>query len=221
MSRLPRSAWWRLLLLAAIIVVGVIYALVVGLPSQDRVRALVTDRGALGVLIFVLGYAVITLTPAPASAATIVAGVLFGVPGGVAIVLVGATLGAYGGFWIGRLLGREAVERLTGRRVARVNDLLRRRGLFAVLGIRLVPVLPFAVVNYSAGLTAVRQTDYVLGTALGIVPGTVVYVVLGAYGNNPLSWPFAGAILALILLTVGSWWVVRRSRRRRSTTAPE
>jgi len=162
--------------------------------------------------VFVLGYAVATLMPVPASALTILAGLLFGVAGGIAFVLVGASLGAYGGFWLGRLLGREAVERLTGSRVARVDELLRRRGLLAVLGIRLVPVVPFAAVNYAAGLTAVHQRDYVLGTLLGIAPATVAYVVLGAYGSSPLSWPFAIAVVALVLLTGGSWVMLRRAK---------
>jgi len=73
-------------------------------------------------------------------------------------------------------------------------------------------VVPFAVVNYTAGLTAVRQTDYVLGTAIGIAPATLAYVVLGAYGSSPLSWPFVIAVAALILLTVGAWLVLRRAR---------
>lgn len=215
-AALPRGVWLRLALLAAIIAVGVVLAVSVGLPSAARVRELVSSWGYLGVAGFVLGYAVATLTPVPASALTVLAGLLFGVVGGTAVVLVAAALGAYGGFWLGRLLGRDAVERLTGARVGRVDELLRRRGLLAVLGIRLVPVVPFAVVNYAAGLTAVRQGDYLLGTLLGIAPATVAYVALGAYGTSPLSWPFAVAVGALVLLTVGSGAAVRRSRRRGS-----
>jgi len=181
---LPRTVRLRLALLLVILAAGGSYAITVGLPSEERVQAVVTGWGAAGVLVFILGYSALTLTPVPVSAATVLAGVLFGVPGGVAIVLVAGTLGAYGGFWMGRLLGREAVERLIGSRVARVNEVLRRRGLLAVLGIRLVPVVPFAV----------------------------AYVVLGAYGSSPLSWPFVIAVAALILLTVGAWFVLRRAR---------
>ncbi len=212
MRALPRTVRLRLALLLVVLAAGGICAITVGLPSEERVQTLVTGWGAAGVLVFVLGYSALTLTPVPVSAATVLAGVLFGVAGGVAIVLVAGTSGAYCGFWMGRLLGREAVERLVGSRVIRVNEVLRRRGLLAVLGIRLVPVVPFAVVNYTAGLTAVRQTDYVLGTAVGIAPATVAYVVLGAYGSSPFSWPFVVAVAALILLTVGAWSVLRRAR---------
>lgn len=208
----PPKVWLRLVLLGGIVMAGGIYAWIVGLPSQTEVRELVSDWGAAGVLVFVLGYAAVTLMPVPASALTILAGILFGVVGGIIIGLVSATLGAYGGFWLGRLLGREAVERLTGHRVERVDALLRRRGLVAVLGIRLVPVVPFAAVNYAAGLTAVGQRDYLVGTALGIVPATVAYVVLGAYGTSPVSWPFAVALSALVLLALGSWAWLRHAR---------
>ncbi len=101
---------------------------------------------------------------------------MFGLAAGIAIVLVAAVLGAIVAFGLGRTLGRDAVQRFTGTRVARVDALLRRRGILAVIGLRLVPVVPFTAVNYAAGLTSVGVRDYVLGTAVGIVPGTVAYV---------------------------------------------
>ncbi|MDQ3453171.1 MAG: VTT domain-containing protein, partial [Actinomycetota bacterium] len=78
----------------------------------------------------------------------------------------------------------------------------------------LVPVLPFTAINYAAGLTAVRLRDYALGTALGIIPGTVAFVALGAYGSTPGSWPFVVAVVALVALITGGAAVARRSRRR-------
>lgn len=84
-----------------------------------------------------------------------------------------------------------------------MDALLRRRGLLAVIGVRLIPVLPFTAINYAAGLTAVGTRDYVMGTAVGIVPGTVAWVALGSYGTEPASWPFAAAVAALVLLSAG------------------
>jgi uncharacterized membrane protein YdjX (TVP38/TMEM64 family) len=141
------------------------------------------------------------------------AGFVFGVVEGVGLVLLAALLGALAGFALGRVLGREAVERMTGTRVARVDALLSRRGAMAVLGTRLIPVLPFTAINYVAGLTAVRIGDYVLGTAIGIIPGTIAYVALGAYGTSPGSWPFLAAVLALVALTAGGAAAVHRYRR--------
>ncbi|XAS66990.1 VTT domain-containing protein [Micrococcaceae bacterium Sec5.7] len=67
------------------------------------------------------------------------------------VLSVAAILGSVATFW----LGREAVEKFTGARVEKVDRLLRRRGLAPMIGVRLVPVLPFTAINYAAGLTSI------------------------------------------------------------------
>jgi uncharacterized membrane protein YdjX (TVP38/TMEM64 family) len=209
-----RSAVLRLALLGALLVGAVVAAVLVGVPDADAVRGSVAGLGALTPVVFVLVYAAITLLPLPKNVLSVVAGLLFGLVDGVLLVLPGAMLGALVAFGLGRRLGRDAVERFTGTRVARVDALLARRGLVAVLVSRLVPVLPFTGINYAAGLTAIRLRDFVLGTAIGIVPGTVAYVAVGAYGTSPTSWPFVTAVAVLLVLSLGGAWLA--SRRRRS-----
>lgn len=166
-------------------------------------------------LAFVVLYAALTLTPFPASALTIASGLLFGLAIGATVVVFAATLGAWLAFLLARSLGRDGVSRIRWARVASVDAMLERRGLISVLVVRLVPLFPFMAVNYAAGLSAVRQRDYLLGTAAGIVPATVGYTALGAYGTSPLSWPFAIAVLAVVLISVTAGYVARRI----STTA--
>lgn len=213
-QRTARFAWGRLIALAAIILVASVAAGLIGLPDPEELAADVAGSGPAAPTVFVLLYAVVTLVPLPKNVLTVVAGLLFGLVAGTALAWLGALLGAVAAFGLGRVLGRDAVERITGRRVARVDALLSRHGLLAVLAVRLVPVLPFTAINYGAGLTAVRRRDYLIGTALGIIPGTVAYASLGAYGTSPGSWPFAGAVLALVALTVGGATAVHRYRRR-------
>lgn len=98
----------------------------------------------------------------------------------------------------------------------RLDALVLRHGPATVLVARLIPVVPFTAVNYGSGLTAVGFRAYVLGTAVGIVPGTVAYVAVGAYGTQPTSWPFLTAAGALAALTLGGAWFVRRR-----TSSPE
>lgn len=209
-----RAVWLRLAVFALLVAAGVVLAVVVGVPDAEQVRADVTAAGPVAPVLFGLLYAVATLAPLPKNVFATLAGLLFGLVGGVVVVLLAALLGASAAFWLGRLLGREAVERFTGARVARVDALLRQRGLLAVIAVRLVPVLPFTAINYTAGLTAVRTRDYAIGTAVGIIPGTIAYVALGAYGTTPGSWPFLVAVLVLVALTAGGAVLVRRSRRR-------
>jgi uncharacterized membrane protein YdjX (TVP38/TMEM64 family) len=205
--------WLRLTLLGVLVVAVVLAAVVMGVPEAERLRADVDALGGWAPLVFVLGYAAITLLPLPKNVLSVAAGLLFGLVEGVAVVLPGAVLGAVVAFGLGRVLGRGAVERFTGVRVARVDAALARRGAVAVLVSRLIPVLPFTGINYAAGLTAVRYRDFLLGTVIGVVPGTVVYVAVGAYGTAPTSWPFAVAVGALLVLSLGgTWWAARRRR---------
>ena len=126
--------------------------------------------------------------------------------------MAGAVVSAVGAFALSRALGRGAVERVDSDRLRRLDALFRRRGLVAVIGVRLVPLLPFSALNYACGLTAVRARDYVLGTAIGILPGATAYVTIGAYGATPGSAPFLVAVGGLAVLAVGGGVVARRRR---------
>lgn len=209
-----RAVWVRLAVLGGLVGAAVVVALVVGVPDVTALRADIAAAGPAAPVLFVLLYAVATLVPLPKNVLSTLGGLLFGLVPAVLLVLLAALLGAAAAFGLGRLLGRGAVERFTGTRVARVDEVLRRRGLIAVIAVRLVPVVPFTAVNYAAGLTAVRLGDYALGTALGIIPGTLAFVALGAYGSSPGSWPFVLAVVALVALSLGGAAVAGRSRRR-------
>ncbi|GAA1212095.1 TVP38/TMEM64 family protein [Rhodoglobus aureus] len=194
----------------------VVVALTIQLPSLEQIHSWTESAGILGATGFVVGYALITLAPVPKNVISIAAGVVWGLPSGVGLVLLGALLGAALAFVLGRLLGRDAVERFTGARVRAVDEMLRRRGLLSVIGVRLIPLLPFTVINYAAGLTAVRVRDYALGTVIGIIPGTVAYVAVGAYGAE-LNGGFFIALGALGVLTIGG--IVAAYRLRKEQTA--
>ncbi len=208
-----RATGGRFAALVVLLVAGTAVAVAVGLPDEQGLRREVDRAGAWAPAVFVVGYAVVTLLPFPKAVATVAAGLAFGFALALPLVLAGAMAGAVLAFWLGRRLGRDAVERWTGARVARVDAALRDRGLLAVVLARVVPVLPFTALNYGAGLSAVRTRDYVLGTAVGIVPGTVSYVALGAYGTGALtSAPvLAACVLAAALL--GAVLLGRRAAR--------
>lgn len=206
----------RLLLLGSIIVAATVIVLLVPLPPVEELRALVDRAGWWGPLGFVLGYAALTLAPIPKSVLSIAAGVLFGFLPGLLLVYGAALLGATGAFWLGRLLGRDAVEKFTGTRVERVDAVLSERGFLAVVGVRLVPVLPFTAINYSAGLTALGWWPYFLGTMVGILPGTVSFLALGAYGLD-FGWPATLAAATLGILTLGGLLYTLRLRRKRAS----
>ncbi len=201
-----------LIILATLLVSAGVAAAVVGVPESEEIRQQVDDAGLWAPVAFIGIYALLTLLPLPKNVFSGIAGVLFGLTWGVTVVMAAALLGAAAAFALSRVLGRDGVERITGQRVERVDALLSRRGVLAVVVIRLIPVLPFTAINYIAGLTSVRTRDYAIGTTLGILPGTVSFVALGAYGTHPGSWPFVVSVVALVILTLGGLLVARRTR---------
>lgn len=214
---ITRRAAWRLGLLLVFIAATTVLAVTVGLPTPAELQAAFARLGAWAVVVFLRGYAVATLSPLPKSLFTLAAGALFGVPVGLLVVLAGATGGAVVAFHLARGLGREGVHRFTGDRFDRLEERLDRHGFLTVIVARLVPVVPFTAVNYLAGLTAMSVRVFVLGTVLGITPASTMYVVLGAYGGEPGSWPFRVALVSLGVLTVvgvaGAIWRRRHESR--------
>lgn len=212
--------WLRPALLVGLVVVATAVALVEGVPPVGTLRAWVDMAGWAGPVLYALLYAILALTPAPASLLGVAGGVLFGLPLGLAVVHTGAMLGAAICFAAARQLGRDTVVRLGGGRVARIDAFVRRRGLLAVIALRLVPLLPFTALNLTCGLTAVRWRDYLLGTALGILPAATAFVTIGAYGATPGSVPFLLAVGGLAALAVGGLAVARWPGRRGASADP-
>ena len=216
MSRPVPRALWRIGALALLVVAVTVAVVAVGVSD---LRAWVEGAGPWGPVAFVGAYAVVTLAPVPKNVLSASAGVLFGIYVGVSVVLIGATAGAVAGFALARVLGREAVEQWAGSRVRSGEDLLRRHGVFGVFVARLVPVVPFTVVNYASGLSPIRLRHYLLGTVPGMLPGTVAYVALGAYGGRGSSWELVAAVMTLLTLSVVGALLARRARHRQPPAA--
>jgi len=179
-QRLPRRTLVRALLLVALVVAGGLAALVVDLPGVPTVQRWLAALGPAGWAVLVVALALVTLVPVPRTALSVLAGVLAGFWGGLTLALGSGVLGALAGFGVARWLGRDAVTRLAGPRLARADALLTRRGTVAVLTGRLIPVTPFTLVSYAGGLSGIPLGSYLLGSAIGLVPGTVLHVTIGA-----------------------------------------
>ncbi|WP_435198930.1 TVP38/TMEM64 family protein [Janibacter sp. GS2] len=215
-----RTAKIKAGVLALLALTAVVLTLVFGTPDISAMRSRVDAAGWWGPALFFAFYVGMALIPAPMSVLTVTGGSLFGLWSGAGLSLAGALVGAVISFVIGRQLGREAVDRLLRGRLERVDALLADHGLSAVLTVRLLPILPFVAINYGSALSGVRLRHYVLGSAIGMIPGCLAYTALGAYGTNP--WGLAAAVSALIVLVVGgSWWARRLDARHRSTPAAE
>lgn len=213
-----RAGVARVVLLCVALVAAAVAVQLGGWDGPQRLQAAVESAGPAGAAVFVLGYAVLVLIPSPASVLTVLAGALFGLGAGIALAWAGAVLGAFGGFVIGRLLGRDAIDRMLGGRLADADRVLRSHGLAAVLAVRLLPLFPFTAINYAAGLLRVRPRDYALGTAVGILPGATAYAAVGASGAQPFG--IVVGVSALLLLVLGGGWFARRLLGRTQDVEP-
>ncbi|NJL38381.1 MAG: TVP38/TMEM64 family protein [Leptolyngbyaceae cyanobacterium SM1_4_3] len=145
----------------------------------------VESLGVLGGLAFIALYVVATVAFLPGSVLTLGAGVVFGVVLGAIYVFIGATLGAIAAFLIGRYWARDWIsQKIAGnQKFTAIDQAVAAEGLKIVLLTRLSPIFPFNVLNYAFGITGVSLRDYVLG-AIGMIPGTVLYVDIGSLAGN-------------------------------------
>lgn len=185
---------------ALMLLVAAIALTLIGLPTPHRLGG----HSLKAAILYALIYAVATMLPVPKALFSLTAGIFFGILGGIAITLVGATIGATADFVIARCLGRIPFENAVGARVGWLDDLLDRHGIAAMIGLRLIPLVPFTALNYAAGLTSITTWRYVLATAVGITPGASLYVALGAAGRQPGSWPILVSLVGLAVV----WGVV-------------
>jgi uncharacterized membrane protein YdjX (TVP38/TMEM64 family) len=211
------STWLRAGGLAVLLGAATALALILDLPSVDVVRSWVDGAGAAAWAGMVLGLALVLLAPVPRSAVSVLVGVVLGFGPGVALALGGGLLAGLAAFGLSRTLGRTAAVRLTGKRLARVDRLMTDRGFVAVLAGRLLPVMPFVVLSYGAGLTSIRWGPYALATAIGLVPSTIVQIGVGASAGAlaERAGVIAVAGVVVVVLVVGSWVTIGRHVRSR------
>ena len=130
---------------------------------------------------FLLVYIAQTAFSLPGAAImSLAAGALFGTFLGTVYANIAATLGATLAFLITRYLLRDAVTNAFGKKLEGLNRELEIRGFKYLLFLRLVPVFPFFLINLAAGLTRVPLQTFIIGTMIGIIPGSFIYVNAGA-----------------------------------------
>jgi len=180
-------------------------AVAMAFPVPDWIRALtnwVEQLGPAGVVVFIGVYAIATILLFPGWIFTVAAGLLFGLAGGTAAALSGATLGAALAFLVARYLVRDSVQKFakSNPRFQAIDQAIGENGWKIVGLLRLNPLIPFNISNYFYGITAIPFWQYVLVSAIGMLPGALLYAYLGAVGKATLgaeSLPSTGHYLLL------------------------
>lgn len=197
-------------------------ALNVRLPDLGTLQAEIAGMGVWGLFAFIALYALVALTPIPVTIMAVTGGLVFGLPVGTALSMIGVVIGCWGAYWLARGLGRETVLHLLGGHARMVQERLEGGGFFAVCTLRLLPGVPYWPVNYGSGALGIRSHEFLTATALSALPGQLSLVAIGAFIADPslvhgiavgISW---AAVIVLTILSFRRW---RSARREQATTA--
>lgn len=148
------------------------------------VRQYFLQMGSTAPFLIFVGFVSSSFALVPSTLLGLLTGLIYGWGWGTALALSGIATGACLAFFISRTIARQPFERLLQHRgwYIRLRSMLRDNGLGFVLLVRLVPLFPFTGLNFACGLLPIRSLDFVIGSLLGMLPGTFVYVYLGHTG---------------------------------------
>jgi uncharacterized membrane protein YdjX (TVP38/TMEM64 family) len=205
-----RAALRRLAISAAAIGIFLAtLALTGSIPTPDEARDWGDGLGDFAYVVFVPLFVVVNFVitwPILAGAA----GLLFGTAAGTPLSLAGVTCAALAQMFAARKLASGHHGSLLPERTRTIEDFLIRHGRIAVMESRIVPLLPYGLVNYSAGLTRLPFRDMAVGTAIGAAPKVFAYTALGGSLSNLGSPEAIVAIALLATLGLAGALVVRR-----------
>ncbi len=202
-----------LLTLFWIVITGLAIYLLGGI-DPNQLQGWLTQEGIWAPIIYIVLYTVATVLVLPSTALNLTSGAIFGPWLGTLWTSIAAVIAAVVAFAFTRTVGREMVaQKLAGRWQA-MDAEMHQGGLFYMFALRLLPIIPYGLVNFAAGLTSIRFQDYLLATILGTIPGVLPFVMLGSFGLRAMR---TGDVLPLFLalgltglLVGGATWYRRR-----------
>ena len=207
----------RLVLIIALVCIVATGAAMFSLGGIDPewLQTTLERAGFWGPIVYILIYTMATILVLPSTVLNLAGGALFGPWLGSLWTTLGALVAAIVAFGFTRTVGRELVEqRLAGYWQA-LDAEIHTGGLFYLFSIRLLPVIPYGLVNFAAGLTSISWRDYIIGTALGTLPGVLPFVLLGSSGltlSQTGDWLPLVIALTLIGMLVGAATWYRHQR---------
>ncbi|MFK5985207.1 MAG: VTT domain-containing protein [Pseudomonadota bacterium] len=187
------------------IVIAVIYR---GAIDVVAVQHWIEQSGALAPLLFMFIYVLATVFFLPGSILTLAGGALFGPVLGVFYNLTAATIGAILSFLAARYLASDWVTKKSAGRLKQLINGVEKEGWRFVAFVRLVPVFPFNLLNYTLGLTKIKLLDYSLATYVCMLPGAIAYTYLGYIGREAATGGeslIQKVMLALALLAIAAF----------------
>ena len=183
-------------------------ALYILLPPE-RIRESLSALGAWAPVVYMTMVAVLPAFFFPVAVLALAGGLVFGLWQGALYTFIGAVVNCSVMFWMARHWGRERIRALIETRLdpqwqQRLSKLEGREGFVLLIVLRLIPAVPYNLINYAFGLTGMRYPAYILGSALGIIPGTFAFINIGDKSmdvTSPGFWIAIGLLGLLLVVT--------------------
>ena len=197
-----------------------IIATVIGLVllsgiDRSQLQLWLQQMGIWAPVLYILIYSIATICILPSTPLNLTGGAIFGAVWGTVWTSIAAILAAILAFGFSRTIGRSLVERKLAGKWESIDREMQQGGFFYMFAIRLLPLIPYGIVNFAAGLTSIKFRDYFLGTLLGTVPGILPFVIMGsgltALKQGDVLPMLVGLALTGMLVGTATWY------RRRSS----
>jgi uncharacterized membrane protein YdjX (TVP38/TMEM64 family) len=184
----------------------------VAVLTPAAIRDYIRQFGNFAALIYIIAYALNTVSIfPPIGILSLAAGLIFGEALGAVYLLSGALTGTSITFILSRYFGRGLVEKMLKGRFKGLDEKLAEKGFMTVLFFRVIPLVPYEVLNYVSGLSGIKFRDYFFATFLGLIPGVFIAAFFGAglgrirsFGDifTPKFLGAFGLVICIILIPV-------------------
>lgn len=148
----------------------------------------------------------------PSNILSISSGIVFGPFLGTILTTMGFFVSGSLAFFIARVLGQEAVNKILRGKALNLNNRLEQNGFKVMFFLRLIPVLPYDPVSYAAGLSKVKYRDFIISSVVGVVPEVICYSIIGENAMNPLSPKFFIPLGVIVLATIISGIMLKKDK---------
>lgn len=187
---------------------------VLSYEQVEQIRAFVLSFGIYAPLIFILLFTLAPLIFFPDGILALSGGLIFGFYMGSVYILIGALCGGTLSFYLARFYGQKMHERLSNEKLITFKKSVQKHGFVVILLLRLVPLVPFNIISYSAGFSAIRYRDFFFATLLGMSPGVLVYANIGAQSLDVGSQSFYLSLALFVVLIVVSMLLKKSVQKR-------
>jgi uncharacterized membrane protein YdjX (TVP38/TMEM64 family) len=140
----------------------------------------ITELGIFAPFFYIFFYILATILLLPSTPLNVSGGLIFGFWWGLLWTAIAGIIAAMVSFAYARFLGRNWVKKRFGIYLQGLDKEIKKGGMGYIFAIRLLPLIPYGIVNFAAGLTSIREKDYFFGTILGTIPGILPFVMMGA-----------------------------------------